>query len=178
MRLFLTEDPAEADRMAEQMRELNESRKAATTDGFDWAVGYLEEAGFAEDHVIVLCIPDLHESLAGIVAGKLKERYYRPTIVFTASEEDPQLLKGSGRSIPDYDMFEALSRVKGDQMYIKAVLAPQDQGNFGLTCKAQGRRNATTFTYYTEKGTMDGFTRNRAKDAKATVVEGEVPHMH
>ena len=112
MRLFLTEDPAEADRMAEQMRELNESRKAATTDGFDWAVGYLEEAGFAEDHVIVLCIPDLHESLAGIVAGKLKERYYRPTIVFTASEEDPQLLKGSGRSIPDYDMFEALSRVK------------------------------------------------------------------
>ncbi len=70
---------------------------------------------------------------------------------------------------------EALSKVGGDLLYIKAVLAPQDQQNFGLTCKAQGRRNYTSFTYYTAKGTMDGFTSNRAKDAKASVVEGEVP---
>jgi len=70
---------------------------------------------------------------------------------------------------------EALSQVGGDLLYIKAVLAPQDEGNFGLTCKAQGRRNYTSFTYYTAKGTMDGFTSNRAKDAKASVVEGEVP---
>ena len=70
---------------------------------------------------------------------------------------------------------EALSKVGGDLLYIKAVLAPQDQQNFGLTCKAQGRRNYTSFTYYTAKGAMDGFTSNRAKDAKATVVEGEVP---
>ncbi len=69
---------------------------------------------------------------------------------------------------------EALSQVGGDLLYIKAVLAPQDQQNFGLTCKAQGRRNYTSFTYYTAKQTMDGFTSNRAKDAKASVVEGEI----
>ena len=70
---------------------------------------------------------------------------------------------------------EALTAVGGDLLYIKAVVTPQDQQNFGLICKAQGRRNHTTFTYYTAKGTMDGFTSNRAKDAKASVVEGEVP---
>ena len=70
---------------------------------------------------------------------------------------------------------EALSQVGGDLLYIKAVLSPQDQQNFGLTCKALGRRNYTSFTYYTAKGTMDGFTSNRAKDARASVVEGEVP---
>ncbi len=69
----------------------------------------------------------------------------------------------------------ALSQVSGDLLYIRAVLAPQDQQNFGLVCKAQGRRNHTTFTCYTAKGTMDGFTSNRAKDAKASVVEGAVP---
>ncbi len=70
---------------------------------------------------------------------------------------------------------EALSKVSGGLLYIKAVLSPQDQADFGLICKAQGRRNHTTFTYYAKKGTMDGFTSNRAKDAKASVVEGEVP---
>ncbi len=70
---------------------------------------------------------------------------------------------------------EALSRVDGDLLYVKAVLMPRDQGNFGLTCKAQGRRNYTSFTYYTGKGTMDGFTSNRAKDARASVVEEAVP---
>ena len=70
---------------------------------------------------------------------------------------------------------EALKAVSGDLLYIKAVLAPQDEQNFGLTCKSQGRRNYTSFTYYTAKGTMDGFTSNRAKDAKASVVEGAVP---
>lgn len=70
---------------------------------------------------------------------------------------------------------EALAMVDGDLLYIKAVVAPQDQQDFGLVCKAEGRRNHTTFTYYTAKGTMDGFTSNRAKDAKASVVEGEVP---
>ncbi len=70
---------------------------------------------------------------------------------------------------------EALQSVSGDLLYVKAVIAPRDEQDFGLICKAQGRRNHTTFTYYTAKGTMDGFTSNRAKDAKASVVEGEVP---
>ena len=65
--------------------------------------------------------------------------------------------------------------MSGDLLYIRAVLAPQDQQDFGLTCKAQGRRNHTSFTYYTARQTMDGFTSNRAKDARASVVEGSVP---
>ena len=69
----------------------------------------------------------------------------------------------------------ALENVTGDMLYIKAVLAPQDQQNFGLTCKAEGRRNQTTFTYYTAKGTMDGYTSNRGKGAAVSVVEGPVP---
>ena len=110
MKLLLTENRAEAEQIAQKMKELNESRKSATREGVEWAAGFLEESGTAEtDHVIVLQIPGLHESLAGIVAGKLRERYYRPVIVFTASEDDPELLKGSGRSIPEYNMFDALS---------------------------------------------------------------------
>ena len=70
---------------------------------------------------------------------------------------------------------EALSGVRGDMLYIRAVLAPQDQQDFGLTCKAEGRRNQTTFTYYTARGVMDGYTSNRAKGAAVSVVEGAVP---
>ena len=73
------------------------------------------------------------------------------------------------------DANAALEKVQGDLLYIKAVVAPKDTQDFGLICKSQGRRNATTFTYYTARGTMDGFTNNRGKDAKAAVVEGEVP---
>ncbi len=70
---------------------------------------------------------------------------------------------------------EALGAVDGDMLYIKAVLVPEDQQNFGLVCKAEGRRNHTTFTYYTARGTMDGYTSNRAKDAPVSVTEGPVP---
>ncbi len=81
-------------------------------------------------------------------------------------------------SLKDVSVEEAnaaLTNADRDLMYIRAVLAPKDEKNFGLVCKAQGRRNHTTFTYYTARETMDGFTSNRAKDAKASVVEGEVP---
>ena len=70
---------------------------------------------------------------------------------------------------------EALARVSGDMLYIRAVLAPQDCRTFGLTCKAEGRRNQTSFTYYTERGTMDGFTSNRGKGASVLTVEGALP---
>ena len=61
-----------------------------------------------EDSVLVIYVPGLHESLAGIVAGRIKERYYRPTIIFTDSEKDETVLKGSGRSIDAYNMFEKI----------------------------------------------------------------------
>ncbi len=86
---------------------------------------------------------------------------------------DQELLSLENVSVEEAN--EALSAVGGDLLYIRAVLEPLDQETFGLKCKSQGRRNYTAFTYYTAKGTMDGFTSNRAKDAKASVVEGEVP---
>ncbi len=69
----------------------------------------------------------------------------------------------------------ALAGIRGDMLYIKAVLTPRDQQNFGLVCKAEGRQNHTTFTYYTAKESMDGYTANRGKGAAVSVVEGPVP---
>ncbi len=73
------------------------------------------------------------------------------------------------------DANAALGGISGDMLYIRAVLAPRDGENFGLTCKAGGRRNQTVFTYYTAKGTMDGYTSNRGKGAAVNVPEGPVP---
>ena len=70
---------------------------------------------------------------------------------------------------------EALAQVKGDLLYLRAVLTPADEQNFGLVCKAGGRREKTTFTYYTARQTVDGFSQNRGKAAAVTVVEGALP---
>ncbi len=113
MDLLLMKNPDKAEQKALEIRDLNESRKTATLKGMDYATGYLEGTGlWQRDRVILICIPNLHESLAGIVAGRLRERYYRPVIVLTGTEADPDMLKGSGRSIPAYNMFERLSEVK------------------------------------------------------------------
>ena len=86
---------------------------------------------------------------------------------------DSEVVSLSNASLDEAN--EALAAVDGDMLYIKAVLAPQDQANFGLTCKAEGRRNQTTFTSYTARGTMDGYTSNRGKGAAVSVVEGALP---
>ena len=70
---------------------------------------------------------------------------------------------------------EALASVSGDLLRIRAELAPKDDANFGLVCRESGRRNQTTFTYYTAKQTMDGFTTNRGTTAQVSVVQGSVP---
>ena len=109
MKLLLCTDPEEAKRMAEEVKELNESRKQSTQDGADRALEIIEDQGMAErDHILLVEVPELHESLAGIVASRIKEAYYRPTIVFAKSSEDETLLKGSARSIEPYNMFKAL----------------------------------------------------------------------
>ena len=86
---------------------------------------------------------------------------------------DEELLFLNNASLDEAN--EVLAAVSGDMLYIKAVLAPQDQQNFGLVCKAEGRRNQTTFTYYTARETMDGYTSNRGKNAAVSVVEGDLP---
>ena len=108
--LFLCEDASEAAMRACEMVALNESRKAMTEMGVAEAIK-LVEAQYREDKVLVIYMPQLHESLAGIVAGKVKEHFYRPTIVLTdaeQTEDNEALVKGSGRSIEGYMLYDAL----------------------------------------------------------------------
>lgn len=107
--LLESRDKPEAMRIARELKELNDSRKNMTLQGVEEAVRQVEAAGREPDPVMVLYLPQVHESLAGIIAGRLRERYHHPVFVLTAGEEG---VKGSGRSIESYHMFEAMSRVK------------------------------------------------------------------
>ena len=106
--LLLCEDEAEADRMAQELKELNDQRKDMTQAGIDDAAAMVDEL-YQDDKVLVVFLPDCHESLAGIVAGRLRERYGKPSFVLTRAEG---CAKGSGRSIEAYHMFHALVEVK------------------------------------------------------------------
>lgn len=106
--LLLSEDGEEADRMAQELKQLNDVRKDLTQRGLEEAVE-LVESNYGDDKVLVVFLPECHESLAGIIAGRLRERYHKPSFVLTRGEES---VKGSGRSIEAYHMFEALLEVK------------------------------------------------------------------
>lgn len=108
LELFASEDKESADRLAGDLKALNDSRKELTKEGVEEAIRQVLETGRRSERVLVIYLPDCHESIAGIIAGKVKERFYRPTIVLTDAEEG---IKGSGRSIPGYHMFEELSKV-------------------------------------------------------------------
>ena len=108
LELFASEDKEAADRLAGDLKALNDSRKELTKDGVEEAVHQVLDTGRRSEKVLVIYLPDCHESIAGIIAGKVKERFYRPTIVLTDAEDG---IKGSGRSIPGYNMFEELSKV-------------------------------------------------------------------
>ena len=99
----------EAVMMAEDLKALNESRKEMTEQGVEKAIQMIEGTELKEDKVLVVYLPDCHESIAGIIAGRIKERYYRPTFVLTKAESGA---KGSGRSIESYDMYAQMSRCK------------------------------------------------------------------
>lgn len=103
--LLYEEDPAEAEKKASELVELNTRRKDMTAQGMEKAFKMIADAGHA-DRIIVMYIPDLHESLCGLVAGKLKEKYHRPAIVLCRTEKG---VKGSGRSTENYDMYAKLN---------------------------------------------------------------------
>lgn len=109
LNLLMTENPTEAKKLAETLHAMNEERKEITAEGVEEATKNIEEMGELPS-VLVLCLPKVHESIVGIIAGRVKETYYRPTIVFSRTEEG--MLKGSGRSIESYDMFAKLSECK------------------------------------------------------------------
>ena len=95
--------------LAEDLKALNDSRKEMTERGVAEAVNLIETTSLKDDRVLVVYLPDCHESIAGIIAGRIRERYYRPVFVLTKAEEG---VKGSGRSIEAYDMFAQMCRCR------------------------------------------------------------------
>lgn len=108
LELLLCQDEAEAERMAGELKLLNEERKTMTQEGVEEALRQVEEL-YAEDSVLVIFLPECHESLAGIIAGRVREAWNKPTLVLTRGEG---CVKGSGRSIEAYHMYQGLCGVK------------------------------------------------------------------
>lgn len=107
--LLCAKNKREADILAGDLKALNDSRKDLTMQAVEEAITSIEETDLKNDRVLVVFLPNCHESLAGIVAGRIRERYYKPTFVITRAEEG---LKGSGRSIEAYHMYEELNKCK------------------------------------------------------------------
>lgn len=95
---------------ARKLIELNAERKSMTENQAKQAIDMVENTGLVNDRVIVLYLPECHESIAGIIAGRVRERFYRPTIVITDAEQGA---KGSGRSIEEYNMYEGINECSG-----------------------------------------------------------------
>lgn len=109
LQLFEEKEWKEAVTIAADLKSLNDSRKIMTEEGVERAIQQVEEGGLRDDPVLVVYLPDCHESLAGIIAGKLKEKFWKPAFVLTDGEEG---IKGSGRSIEAYSMYEELTKCK------------------------------------------------------------------
>lgn len=109
LQLLLADSGEEAAVLAGDLKNLNESRKEMTAQGLEKAIEQVESTSMMEDTVLVVFLPECHESLAGIIAGRLRERYHKPSFVLTRGEEG---VKGSGRSIESYSMYEKLCECK------------------------------------------------------------------
>lgn len=109
LEMLCAKQPEEAARLAGDLKALNDSRKEMTVNGTEEAIRLVEESDLKKDRVLVVYLPECHESLAGIIAGRLKEHYHRPAFVLTKTEEG---IKGSGRSIEAYSMYEELCKCK------------------------------------------------------------------
>mgnify|MGYP004524495147 FL=1 len=107
LRLLLAKDAAEAETLAARLKQLNDERKELTQAAVDLACEQIDGSTEANDRVLVVYLPDCHESIAGIVAGRIRERYGKPTFVVTNAEAEDEA-KGSGRSIEAYSMFEEM----------------------------------------------------------------------
>lgn len=107
LRLFISESPEEAAEIADELVVLNEERKEMTRQGVEEAKQLVEEGGYEKDPVLILYLPDVHESIAGIIAGRIRECYYRPTFILTKAKDG---VKGSGRSTEEYSMYEQMCK--------------------------------------------------------------------
>lgn len=112
LELLLSQDSGRAAELAVKLKELNDERKILTEKGAEEACQIIESSSLDQDKVLVVYLPECHESIAGIIAGRIKEKYHKPSIVLTGAKEGA---KGSGRSIEAYHMFEGL---KGCSQYL------------------------------------------------------------
>jgi len=133
LELLLAETEGEALQMAEELKSLNDERKAMTLEGFEKAVELVETTELKNDKVLVVYLPDCHESLAGIIAGRIRERFHKPVFVLTDAEDG---VKGSGRSIEAYNMFEEM--VKCQELFTKFGGHPMAAG---LSIKKEDVKN-------------------------------------
>lgn len=113
LELFLENSTDKAIFIADELVTLNEQRKELTQHGLDAAINQYEE-NYINDKVVVIYLPDVHESIAGIIAGKVREKYHKPVFVLTKGENE---VKGSGRSIEEYSMFEEMTKCK--ELFLK-----------------------------------------------------------
>lgn len=134
--LLLAETEGEALQMAEELKSLNDERKSMTLEGFEKAVELVETTELKNDKVLVVYLPDCHESLAGIIAGRIRERFRKPVFVLTDAEDG---VKGSGRSIEAYNMFEEM--VKCQELFTKFGGHPMAAG---LSIKKEDVENLRT----------------------------------
>ena len=109
LRLLLSESEEEATMLAKELVKLNEERKDMTMKGVEDAIEIVQGSEIINDKVFVIYLPHIHESLAGIIAGRIREKYNVPVLILTKGEHG---VKGSGRSIEEYDMFEELVKCK------------------------------------------------------------------
>ena len=109
IRLLMTEDTNEAKELAQHVKMLNETRKEMTEEETQKAIDMVNNSDLKNDTVLLIYLPSCHESIAGIIAGRVKEHFYKPTFVITKSVEG---VKGSGRSIEKYNMYEEINKCK------------------------------------------------------------------
>ena len=123
LELLMASTKEQAILLADNVRSLNDLRKEMTTQNVQKAVRLVEDTQLLVDKVLVIYLPDCHESIAGIIAGRIRERYNRPTIVLTDAE---QSVKGSGRSIEQYNMIEELGKCR--ELFLKVGGHPMAAG--------------------------------------------------
>lgn len=109
LELLCAKTKKDADVLAGDLKALNDNRKDMTVIAVEQAISKIENSSLSKDKVLVVYLPECHESLAGIVAGRVRERYYKPTFILTKAEDG---VKGSGRSIESYHMYEELNKCK------------------------------------------------------------------
>lgn len=148
LELLLTQDETKAQDMAAELKALNEERKDMTQEGVEEALRQVKEQ-YANDSVLVVFLPDCHESLAGIIAGRVREAWNKPTFILTRGEE---CAKGSGRSIEAYHMYQGLCGVQdlllkfgGHPMAAGFSLEEKNIGEFRRRLNAQANLKPEDF---------------------------------